>query len=295
MTSVRVTKSPGGDMSHNVFSWADGTSKETNGHPSAPRDGSPATRSQIFGGDDGEQEPARKRPGHDVKQRDLSGSGIFDVAPANVSSNAYANNNDQNSGNFITDRPSPAGGKSQISFGNDEPPPPPQKKLVSPLKALELHGTTETLADVQSRKAVSEKKIKDLEGSFSIFTPPGGAASSPSSTAAAGVASSSSFSTLANHATHRGAHTAGGRSQIVFGETPVDPPRRRVSDQKVLDLVGRGSEQQGAAPHGTPAVSEAKQREMQGCNIFVDEKPFVRDSLGGVRKPPGGESSLTLV
>lgn len=34
---------------------------------------------------------------------------------------------------------------------------------------------------------------------------------------------------------------------------------------------------------------------MSGSNIFADGKAEARDYLGGVRKPPGGESSIALV
>lgn len=42
-------------------------------------------------------------------------------------------------------------------------------------------------------------------------------------------------------------------------------------------------------------LSSAKLREMSGSNIFADGKAESRDYLGGVRKPPGGESSIALV
>uniref|UniRef100_A0A6N2MYU4 DUF4057 domain-containing protein n=1 Tax=Salix viminalis TaxID=40686 RepID=A0A6N2MYU4_SALVM len=41
--------------------------------------------------------------------------------------------------------------------------------------------------------------------------------------------------------------------------------------------------------------SVAKLREMSGSDIFADGKAESRDYLGGVRKPPGGESSIALV
>lgn len=42
-------------------------------------------------------------------------------------------------------------------------------------------------------------------------------------------------------------------------------------------------------------LSVAKLREMSGNDIFADGKVETRDYLGGVRKPPGGESSIALV
>lgn len=42
-------------------------------------------------------------------------------------------------------------------------------------------------------------------------------------------------------------------------------------------------------------LSTAKLQEMSGSDIFADGKVESRDYLGGVRKPPGGESSIALV
>ncbi|KAF2558678.1 hypothetical protein F2Q68_00016141 [Brassica cretica] len=42
-------------------------------------------------------------------------------------------------------------------------------------------------------------------------------------------------------------------------------------------------------------LSMAKLKEISGNNIFADAKAKSRDYFGGVRKPPGGESSVALV
>lgn len=43
------------------------------------------------------------------------------------------------------------------------------------------------------------------------------------------------------------------------------------------------------------SLSSAKLKEMSGSDIFADGAAAPRDYLGGVRKPPGGESSIALI
>lgn len=85
----------------------------------------------------------------------------------------------------------------------------------------------------------------------------------------------------------------GGVSQIVFGDSDVRLPEvKKVSEKKLRDLMGTGEYK------GEPTVlntSDAKIKELRGCDIFKDEQPVIRDSLGGIRQPPGGESSITLI
>lgn len=83
----------------------------------------------------------------------------------------------------------------------------------------------------------------------------------------------------------------GGTSSIFMGECPLEPIRR-ASSIKVNALLGTGEyREEPPALH----ASQTKMKEMQGCNIFADGKPQIRDSLGGVREPPGGRSSVALI
>ena len=84
----------------------------------------------------------------------------------------------------------------------------------------------------------------------------------------------------------------GGTSSIFMGEDPTEPIARRASSAKVNALLGTGEyREEPPALH----ASQTKMKEMQGCNIFADGKPQIRDSLGGVREPPGGKSSVALI
>eukprot|EP00850_Spirogloea_muscicola_P002238 SM000008S22327 [mRNA] locus=s8:1169265:1170358:+ [translate_table: standard] len=207
----------------------------------------------------------------------MSGSNIFAAEPEKVSSNAYASNAEQNTGNVITDRPSvrlhqPAGGISQISFGEEQVTP---TKPLSEAKRQELVGSSETQDDVPSRKQMLSAKLKEMEGSLAKV---GGEGDNQS------ISGDRRFIRISQ--------PAGRKSQIVFGEVEAEPSPRKMNDRKVADLLGRGlyADEAPALP-----LSDAKRRELVGSNIFAEDKPAVRESVGGLRKPPGGESSLTLM
>ena len=70
---------------------------------------------------------------------------------------------------------------------------------------------------------------------------------------------------------------------------------KKIPTKKFTDLAGnifKGDETPGAAEKH---LSTAKLKEMTGSDIFADGKAPSRDYLGGIRKPPGGESSIALV
>lgn len=71
---------------------------------------------------------------------------------------------------------------------------------------------------------------------------------------------------------------------------------KKINDQKYAELSGNNIFKSDATPSSVEkTLSGAKLREMSGSNIFADGKAESRDYLGGVRKPPGGESSIALL
>lgn len=71
---------------------------------------------------------------------------------------------------------------------------------------------------------------------------------------------------------------------------------KKISDQKFAHLSGNDIFKEDNPPSSAEKpLSHAKLREINGSNIFSDGKADSRDYLGGVRKPPGGESSIALV
>lgn len=71
---------------------------------------------------------------------------------------------------------------------------------------------------------------------------------------------------------------------------------KKIHNQKFAELSGNDIFK-GDVPPGSAEkpLSAAKLQEMSGSNIFADGKVESRDYFGGVRKPPGGESSISLV
>ena len=71
---------------------------------------------------------------------------------------------------------------------------------------------------------------------------------------------------------------------------------KKIHNQKFNELSGNDIFKGDAPPSSAEKpLSVAKLREMSGSDIFSDGKVESRDYLGGVRKPPGGESSIALV
>lgn len=82
----------------------------------------------------------------------------------------------------------------------------------------------------------------------------------------------------------------------MFSEVPVTKTTKKIHDQKFQELTGNDIFK-GDTPPGSSEkpLSTAKLKEMSGSDIFADGKASSRDYFGGVRKPPGGESSIALV
>lgn len=89
-------------------------------------------------------------------------------------------------------------------------------------------------------------------------------------------------------------------SNFKFGEADEDSAvktAKKIPTKKFTDLAGNIFKGDDEAP-GTAEkhhLSTAKLKEMTGSDIFADGKAPSRDYLGGIRKPPGGESSIALV
>ncbi|GJP57290.1 hypothetical protein CLOM_g16311 [Closterium sp. NIES-68] len=258
MTVVnRVVKPPGGDSTADVLNW--------NG------DGDDVSVPDVLGsGKKCIKRLSQKNFESQVVlahvEADTKQTGTPEPAPA--SDNIFTPS-DQ------TDRPSvrlhqPAGGKSQILFGDEDYLP---TKALCPQKLTDLMGTLSCEADSEEkRRPLCQAKLKDLYGSISLYGEEVVEDVRPSITV------------------HQ---LPGGASSIVFGgDTPPSPPKRRPSDRKMIDLMGRGTME--PTDSGMQQLSAAKRRELQGEDIFADGKLNIRSCIG-VRQPPGGGSSLSLV
>jgi hypothetical protein len=70
---------------------------------------------------------------------------------------------------------------------------------------------------------------------------------------------------------------------------------KKIHNQKFQELTGNNIFKEDALTTPEKSLSSAKLKEMSGSDIFADGKAASRDYLGGVRKPPGGESSIALI
>lgn len=321
---------PGGPSTFDLFSWSEGppdsAQVRTPARPSASTDsnafdqtanaspvGRPTIRMhQPAGGTStitfGEQITAeeaeallKRRPCSDSKKREMTGSGIFN--PDNPTEGA-----DSANGYSTPDRPSvriyqqAAGIVSQISFGVDGSVSPKKPtSLTEVAKQRELSGSQESSIDVHFRKQCSLAKSKELSGN-DIFGPP---PEVPPRSLNRNLEPKEEPKEMRESAepmprnvrtSVKVSNPAGGYSQITFGQESAGKTIRRVHDQKVAELTGNNIFK-GDTPLNSAEkpVSVAKLREMSGSDIFADEKPVNRDCLGGIRKPPGGESSIALV
>ncbi|XP_059318043.1 uncharacterized protein LOC132068462 [Lycium ferocissimum] len=282
----------------------------------------------LFGGDITDEETEsfyKRRPCSGYKLKEISGSNIFSAGGEDGASEAgpvKCNTNNRTSVRIVQQG---ANGKSQISFGTEEKiPQKTPTALTEVAKQSELSGNQETESDSKVKKQLSDAKSKELSGS-DIFGPP--IEVPPRSMAAAQSLVAKENKDMDEPAPRtvrtsvKVSNPAGGRSNIMFADEPVvncvkkihdqkfaemighgifegetpGSPEKKIHDQKFAELTGNGIFK-GGNPPGSPekTLSRSKLREMNGSNIFSDGKAATRVCYGGVRKPPGGESSIRL-
>ncbi|KAK4276807.1 hypothetical protein QN277_014914 [Acacia crassicarpa] len=261
----------------------------------SPAPGSAAVRSHqpsdgiskvVFGGQvtDEEVENLNKRkPCSEYKMKEISGSGIFAAKGDDDSLEPGSANATPNKTGLRMYQQAIAG-ISHISFSEEESIS--QKKpttLPEVAKQRELTGTLESEADSE-KKQLSDAKCKELSG-HNIFAPPPEIKPRPVTPRFVQLKGSISIGEPVTH------HTDGYEDKDSIAKTA-----KKIYNQKFTDLSGNDIFKGDAPPSSTEKpLSGAKLREMSGSNIFADGKVESRDCLGGIRKPPGGESSIALM
>ncbi|CAH2067793.1 unnamed protein product [Thlaspi arvense] len=140
--------------------------------------------------------------------------------------------------------------------------------------------TDEEVESLNRRKPCSEHKMKEITGSGIFSRHEGDGASEPVPVYQQALS---------------------GISHISFGEAEELSPKKPISlpeiyDKKFAELSGNDIFKGDATSSSVEKhLSQAKLKEIGGNNIFADGKVESRDYLGGVRKPPGGETSIALV
>ncbi|XP_020211742.1 uncharacterized protein LOC109796479 [Cajanus cajan] len=270
---------------------------------SATRSGQPSDRiSKVLHGgqltDEEAQTLSKSKPCSGYKMKEMTGSGIFSANGEDSASEANAANSSSRTSIRICQQA--MNGISQISFSTDESISPKKPTSIPEVaKQRELSGTMQSDSDSKSKKQISNAKTKELSGN-DIFGPPPEIV--PRSVAAARTLESKESKDMGEplprnvRTSVKVSNPAGGQSNILFGEAPVEKTSKKIHNQKFAELTGNNIFQ-GDVPPGSAEkpLSRAKLREMTGSDIFADGKAEIKDPVRGARKPPGGESSIALV
>ncbi|XP_021714166.1 uncharacterized protein LOC110682206 [Chenopodium quinoa] len=287
-----------------LLTWTETPLPHSPAPSSAPRSHQPsdAVSKVLFGGQISEEEAeslAKRKPCSGYKMKEMTGSGIFAGSEDDTTAESgSANPNSNKTGLRVYQQA--VNGISQISFSVDESVIPKKPtSLPEVAKQRELSGTLEAEADSKIKKGLSDAKCKELSGN-DIFGPP--PENLPRSLAVARSLESKEKdmgepAPRTVRTSVRVSNPAGGQSNIMFGDDPAVKSTRKLHNQKFQELTGNDIFKGDApAESAEKHLSKAKLREMSGSNIFAEgEKVEPRDYFGGVRKPPGGESSISLV
>ncbi|OAY58147.1 uncharacterized protein LOC110603582 isoform X2 [Manihot esculenta] len=277
-----------------LLTWPENPPADSPSVGSAPRSHQPSDgiSKVVFGGQvtDEEFESLNKRkPCSGYKMKEMTGSGIFAANGENDTSETGGATPTPNNKTGIRMYQQALAGISHISFGEEESVSPKKPTTLPEMaKQRELSGNLESEAERQARlqKQLSDAKCKELSG-HDIFAPPPEILPRPTTVRALALKESIQLGEPAPR------DPAGGR---MSSEDPVMKTAKKIYNQKFNDLSGNGIFKGDVTPSSAEKpLSLAKLQEISGSNIFADGKVEHRDYLGGVRKPPGGESSIALV
>ncbi|XP_031108817.1 uncharacterized protein LOC116013286 [Ipomoea triloba] len=255
----------------------------------------------LFGGqitDEEAQSLNKRKPCSGYKLKEMNGSNIFSADGENDAAESGTNGNLSNRTSVRIVQQA-ANGISQISFSTEEKISPKKPTTIPEVaKQRELSGTLESESDLKIKKQLSDAKCKELSGN-DIFGPPSEAP--PRSLTVARTMESKESNFMGEPAPRnvrtsvKVSNPAGGQSNIMFGDEPVVKTTKKIHDQKFAELTGNDIFKGDVPGSAEKHLSRAKLKEMSGNDIFADGKVQSRDYFGGVRKPPGGESSISLV
>ncbi|KAJ8771609.1 hypothetical protein K2173_026786 [Erythroxylum novogranatense] len=171
-------------------------------------------------------------------------------------------------------------GISHISFTEEESVSPKKPSTLPEVaKQRELSGTLESEADAKLNKQLSDAKCKELSGHNIFASPP---EILPRPTTARALALKESIEL--------------GEPTSQDATSELTKTAKKIYEKKYSELSGNDIFKGDVPPSSAEKhLSTAKLQEMSGNDIFSDGKVEARDYLGGVRKPPGGESTIALV
>ncbi|GMI83177.1 hypothetical protein like AT1G35780 [Hibiscus trionum] len=270
-----------------LLTWSETPQPDSAVRSARPHQPSDGIKKVVFGGQvtDEEFESLNKRkPPSGYKMKEMTGSGIFAANEENDESEPGSANPASNNKTGLRMYQKTLAGISHISFAEEESISPKKPTTLPEVaKQRELSGTLES-EDSKLKKQLSDAKCKELSG-HDIFAPPPEILPRP--TTARALALKDNFDMGESDTLN----PAEGGIEDAAVKTA-----KKIHNQKFAELSGNDIFK-GDVPPGSAEkpLSTAKLREISGSNIFADGKVESRDYLGGVRKPPGGESSIALV
>ncbi|KAF8009449.1 hypothetical protein BT93_J0439 [Corymbia citriodora subsp. variegata] len=179
-------------------------------------------------------------------------------------------------------------GISHISFGEEESVSPRRPTtLPEAAKQRELSGTLGSELDGMLKKQISHAKTKELSG-HDAFAPP------PEILPRTAASRSPAMHQDRGEPAPRNLRTSVKVSNST--EEPVLKTAKKIYDKEFTEPPGNDIFK-GDVPSSSAekSLSVGKLHEISGNDIFADNKVESQDYLGDMRKPPGGESSITLV
>ncbi|KAL8143277.1 hypothetical protein V2J09_016309 [Rumex salicifolius] len=254
----------------------------------------------VFGGqvtDEEHQSLMRRKPSSGYKVKEMTGSGIFAENAGDATSDSASSNPRKMSVRMVQKA---TNGISQISFSTEESVAPKKPTSIPEVaKQRELSGNMKRESDLKVKKHVSNAKSRELSGHDIFSLPP---ENLPRSRAAAHSLELKQKKNIDQPAPRtvrtsvKVSNPAGGKSNILFSEETVVKTERRIHNQKFRELSGNNIFKKDTPPGSAEKpVSQAKLREMSGSNIFSDGGKVASKDYGGVRKPPGGQSTISLI
>ncbi|KAK4430576.1 DNA oxidative demethylase ALK [Sesamum alatum] len=304
-TPVRKSHTSTSDL----LTWSEapptGSSTSANVSRSAARSNQPSAGvgKVLFGGQITDEEAEslnRRKPCSGYKLKEMTGSKIFADNGEGDKSESGISDGNLNNRTSVRMVQQAANGISQISFSTeDKVSPKKPTSLPEVAKQRELSGTLESESESRTKKQLSDAKSKELSGSDIFGPPPEIPRRSLAASRTLEIKENKDMGEPAPRTVRTSvkvSNPAGGQSNIFFGDEPEVKTTKKIHNQKFAELTGNNIFK-GDAPPGSAEkpLSVAKLREMSGNDIFSDGKVESRDYFGGVRKPPGGESSIALV
>ncbi|CAL9068860.1 unnamed protein product [Musa banksii] len=224
----------------------------------------------------------QKANGPELKE--MIGSGIFAV-----------NNDDvqlESENSFLTSSYGTYSHNYQFCFNGKGTILPEKPMLLAGVaKQRELSGTLLSESEPRLKKRLSDAKSRELSG-HGIFARPREVPLRP----LAAQYLELNDKGLGRTTPRKSPPTrTAGPNNFLFGDEIPARTSKKMHAKKIADLIGNGIFKDVAPPGFSEKTrSKAKLKELIGNDIFADRKDPPRYYFGGIRKPPGGESSITL-